>query len=334
MNSINPSAGSVRLPVDARVSAGASQMLRPHTSNIWVPPRAEEDESTHSSYLRNGKIKERDRNPRKASSQGKESSHPKGDSPSTSSSTTVTQNPSSNSSPPLPFGRSKLSGIQKPLAESSHSSPLISPPRLPLERIAYGSSLCISPQERNSLPNQMAAFRTTPALQGRYRQMQLETLRRMEEELCGRRGSESGVPPERQPHVPPPPPPPQRRRPQRTMSLHVLDTSKALAEYEPFVSWLPVQPTSETFDSNIGPEETILYTLVPGKGELIMFGGIRKDAASVAAHASAGGAMHRGGRAGGPIAAGGADFASGGGSSANIADTVSNTLHFIIAPTD
>ena len=67
----------------------------------------------------------------------------------------------------------------------------------------------------------------------------------------------------------------QQQRINHPMYVHVLDISKAVAEGT--VEWLPVT-MKHTGDA---PEETILYTLVHGRGELIMFGGIQTDANSM-----------------------------------------------------
>lgn len=78
------------------------------------------------------------------------------------------------------------------------------------------------------------------------------------------------------------------------LGLYVLDIAQVLNE-KPVAAWLPPKNLKN------GPEETILYTLVEGKSELIMFGGIQKDANSV-------------------------------GWSMNLSSQISNTLHFITAP--
>ena len=59
--------------------------------------------------------------------------------------------------------------------------------------------------------------------------------------------------------------------------MYVLDISKALSE-EHTVEWLPFRSNA----SLTAPEETILYTLVSGRSELIMFGGIQKDVSTIA----------------------------------------------------
>ena len=55
------------------------------------------------------------------------------------------------------------------------------------------------------------------------------------------------------------------------MYMHVLDISEAVSKR--VVAWLPL-PTN--CDDN-APEETIFYSLIEGRGELIMFGGIQTD---------------------------------------------------------
>ncbi|CAG9864308.1 unnamed protein product [Phyllotreta striolata] len=78
------------------------------------------------------------------------------------------------------------------------------------------------------------------------------------------------------------------------LGVYVLDISRVL-EDPPVAVWL--QPKN----LKNGPEETILYTLVKGKSELVMFGGIQKDAHLI-------------------------------GLSKNLSSQISNSLHFITAP--
>ncbi|XP_018572049.1 F-box only protein 42 [Anoplophora glabripennis] len=78
------------------------------------------------------------------------------------------------------------------------------------------------------------------------------------------------------------------------LGVYVLDISQVLNE-NPVAIWLPPKNIKN------GPEETILYTLVEGKSELIMFGGIQKDANSL-------------------------------GFSMTLSSQISNSLHFITAP--
>lgn len=82
------------------------------------------------------------------------------------------------------------------------------------------------------------------------------------------------------------------------LGIYVLDIAHALDE-KPFVTWLSVK--NDQMVVSDGPEETILYSLVEGKSELIMFGGIQQDASSLAC-------------------------------TTNLSNQVSNSLHFITAP--
>lgn len=78
------------------------------------------------------------------------------------------------------------------------------------------------------------------------------------------------------------------------LGMYVLDISQVLSD-NPVARWLTPKNVKN------GPEETILYSLVKGKSELIMFGGIQKDANSV-------------------------------GWPKNVSSQISNSLHFITAP--
>ena len=60
--------------------------------------------------------------------------------------------------------------------------------------------------------------------------------------------------------------------PEKLLSMFVLDISTAISDHE--VEWLQFC-SNDSFES---PEVSILYSLVEGRGELIMFGGIRKNA--------------------------------------------------------
>lgn len=89
-----------------------------------------------------------------------------------------------------------------------------------------------------------------------------------------------------------------RVKPKRSvLAMYVLDISHVLDE-KPYVSWLPLKNDGVLSQ---GPEETVLYTLVQGKSELIMFGGIQKDASQLMCNN-------------------------------NLSNQVTNSLHFITAP--
>ena len=56
------------------------------------------------------------------------------------------------------------------------------------------------------------------------------------------------------------------------LSTFVLDISEAISRN--VVTWLPVVKAGAA-GLAVAPEETILYSLVRGRGELVMFGGIQ-----------------------------------------------------------
>lgn len=58
-----------------------------------------------------------------------------------------------------------------------------------------------------------------------------------------------------------------------TMTSHVMDISQVLREH--VVTWL----TSKEEPAD-GPDNALLYSLIAGKNELCMFGGIQKDTLS------------------------------------------------------
>lgn len=124
----------------------------------------------------------------------------------------------------------------------------------------------------------MSAFRGDKGQNSRFREKQLEALKKMEDRL------KNIIKPALKKTVKP------------KMAMFVLDISKALSP-ENKVVWLPMKSVATG-----SPESTILYTLVKGNGELIMFGGIRRDAGTITSDNT------------------GHDMA------------VSNSLHFISAP--
>lgn len=63
-------------------------------------------------------------------------------------------------------------------------------------------------------------------------------------------------------------------KPKNVLGMYVLDISHLMDLEDPHVQWLPLKSENSIND---GPEERVLYSLVPGKSELIMFGGIQMD---------------------------------------------------------
>lgn len=106
----------------------------------------------------------------------------------------------------------------------------------------------------------MAAFREKlPRFRNNAnRQRQLESLRRMEERIQNRKTQSKPV-----------------KKTENTLAIFVLDISKVLNE-ECVASWIPLKLNDQS-----GPDERILYSLVLGRGELIVFGGIRKEQTTV-----------------------------------------------------
>jgi hypothetical protein len=102
------------------------------------------------------------------------------------------------------------------------------------------------------------------------RQKQLETLKKYEEKLRSKMAKPSHKPEKKDSGLTSSAVA-QNRRVQNPMFVHVLDISRAVTDLT--VTWLPVAE-----HSGLGaPEETIFYSLVEGRGELVMFGGIQTD---------------------------------------------------------
>lgn len=106
----------------------------------------------------------------------------------------------------------------------------------------------------------MAAFREEQprSRHNANRQRQLELLRRMEERIQNRKTQTKSI-----------------KKTENTLAIFVLDISKVLTE-ECVASWISLQQNDQS-----GPDERILYSLVLGRGELIVFGGIRKEQTTI-----------------------------------------------------
>lgn len=139
-------------------------------------------------------------------------------------------------------------------------------------------------------PFRMAAFN----VQNRPRSLSKdhnERIRRMEEKMNALRNSRRNAMVEQKSIKEPSP----KRVKRNVLSLFVCDLSNALSEIDPYIEWLEYK--------NYGvipgaPERLILSTMVPGHGELILFGGVHKETLSEITH------------------------------------QVSNTIHFLSAPRD
>lgn len=104
------------------------------------------------------------------------------------------------------------------------------------------------------------------------RQKQLETLKKYEEKLRSRMARPS-PPKVAQVAV--------QRSHQHPMMVHTLDVSRAISEH--VVTWRPVVE-----QGGFGPEETIFYSVVEGRGELVVFGGMHTDLSGMQRGASVG----------------------------------------------
>uniref|UniRef100_A0A1A9WV06 F-box domain-containing protein n=1 Tax=Glossina brevipalpis TaxID=37001 RepID=A0A1A9WV06_9MUSC len=118
-------------------------------------------------------------------------------------------------------------------------------------------------------PFRMAAFN----VQNRPRSLSKdhnERIRRMEEKMNALRNSRRNAVAEQKPLKEPSP----KRVKRNVLSLFVCDLSNALSSEDPHLQWLE--------HKNYGilpgaPERLILSTMVPGNGELILFGGVQKE---------------------------------------------------------
>ncbi|XP_066593332.1 F-box only protein 42 [Prorops nasuta] len=138
-------------------------------------------------------------------------------------------------------------------------------PRLPPKEKDMLSQNGLSAMKTIPLANDnnfsMAAFReerTQTSGATANRQRQLESLRKMEEKIQKRKHLSRTV-----------------KQSENTLSIFVLDISKMLYE-ECSATWIPLKCNKQT-----GPDERVLYSLVVGRGELIVFGGIRKEQATI-----------------------------------------------------
>ncbi|KAH9376568.1 hypothetical protein HPB48_008753 [Haemaphysalis longicornis] len=183
------------------------------------------------------------------------------------------------SSPPQPSASSASSPLHSQPSASSHSSADFA---LPSDSI--GISFCcrasVRPRRTPAAPRlpKKTALSSSPSARPSVRpnarhnrQRQLELLDRMEQRLKALRAGSNAVPAV-------------RKRPPISicpMRLYVLDVSHVTQDAQ--AAWMPLQqpPQHAAGGGTVAPssvvEEVILYSLVLGRGELILFGGIQKD---------------------------------------------------------
>lgn len=159
----------------------------------------------------------------------------------------------SSSNQPLPGASSAT-----PTASSSAATPTAS--------VSPSTSTSLSPSVRSGMP----CVRPNAM---KNRQHQLETLKKYEQKF--RAAAHQSNPSTPSPHSMQLPSPSAdlalRRSSLNPICIHTVDLGHILSDNT--ISWLPIQKP----DCVISPEETIFYSLVEGRGELIMFGGIRGD---------------------------------------------------------
>ncbi|XP_060066686.1 F-box only protein 42-like [Ylistrum balloti] len=137
-------------------------------------------------------------------------------------------------------------------------------PELPSEEGACGGTSSLRPGVPSVRPNAM-----------KNRQRQLEALRKFEEKLRESRIVQSTSSGRGQGNVVGGGTTGSCRENRVTMHLHVLDISEVIKTNT--ATWRPI---NENISLN-APEETIFYSLVEGRGELIVFGGIQRDIQSM-----------------------------------------------------
>ncbi|OAD60168.1 F-box only protein 42 [Eufriesea mexicana] len=103
----------------------------------------------------------------------------------------------------------------------------------------------------------MTAFRNEPVRYNSHRQNQLECFHRVAERVRYEKMQSKSA-----------------KKARNTLSIFVLDITNVLCD-ECSASWIPLQRNGQS-----GPNERVLYSLVAGRGELIVFGGIGKEQAS------------------------------------------------------
>lgn len=146
----------------------------------------------------------------------------------------------------------------------------------------------------NSAPDRLVAFQCPSAQHSRQRERQLEVIQRYERKLFKARKSVTSSNSS----------PTNSSRPsspvkESKMAMFVLDIGRVLDNYIEWQEIKHVPPNS--------PEPTILYSLVLGRGEVIMFGGMYKDTNSLVGNVEEG--------------------------ELNTDNQVSNRVHFLTVPT-
>lgn len=109
------------------------------------------------------------------------------------------------------------------------------------------------------------------------RERRLQSLRRMEEKIQAIRQINSNPDPIDDQPVP------QKRIKRNCIGLFVCDISNILLDENPYIDWIEHKNFGHISNA---PERLILSSLVAGNGELIMFGGLRKESLSKSSDAT------------------------------------------------
>ncbi|CAN7986194.1 unnamed protein product [Ixodes hexagonus] len=226
-------------------------------SRTWVPPRPDAQ-----SRLRPGSSQQQPQQRETCvnGTRGVLKRPLEGSSPSSSSSSSSSLSlprPSSSAACPSDPSRAGTSVASSSSGEDDDEGSEGGPSRLP-------KKTALSREEGSSRPSVKPNARQN-------RQRQLELLDRMEQRLKALRAGDT-----RREAAPAP----LRRRTATAacpMRLYVLDVRRASREAR--ASWLPLQPHGGGGATSM-VEEVILYSLVLGRGELVLFGGIQKDVAN------------------------------------------------------
>lgn len=120
----------------------------------------------------------------------------------------------------------------------------------------------------------MAAFsvnQDSPSTSTSPRERRLQSIRRMEEKMQAMR--QQHQPPEQIDEQPQP----TKRIKRNCIGMFICDIENVLQANEPFIEWIEHKNFGLI---NNAPERLILSSLVTGNGELIMFGGLRKESLS------------------------------------------------------
>ncbi len=194
------------------------------------------------------------------------------------------------------------------------NSPPLPPPPPPQQQLPRMQAFATGPP--SSSTGAIPKARPPAAKLQETRQRQLDSLRKMEDRLKNLAAEQNKAKKQRAARACSPPPAVSISRcPCNRLSMFVIDISEAVSGH--VVTWLPVKSNA----SLSAPEETILYSLAKGRGEIIMFGGIQKDVNTMSV-----------GRQQQQPAGGVGGVAVGAPVAATNNDTASNSLYFLCPP--